>query len=92
MQSKVVTAVLDTFHLSQDEINALHGSKHRKDIPITTDIFNALDKVQKISSNCKLLMQYGHQGLALNVMEQMTLHQVLRFYVNILCNIIKALL
>ncbi|KAI4471260.1 component of oligomeric golgi complex 6 [Holotrichia oblita] len=75
MQTEVVTAFLDTFQLSSDEINALHGSKIRKDTPITNDIFIALDKVQKISNNCKLLMQYGHQTLGLDIMEQMTLHQ-----------------
>ncbi|XP_022916394.1 conserved oligomeric Golgi complex subunit 6 [Onthophagus taurus] len=75
MQTKVIYAFLEKFQLNQDEITALHGNKHRKDLPITLDIFAALDKVQKIHNDCRILMQSGHQTLALDVMEQMTLHQ-----------------
>lgn len=88
MQTEVVTAFLDTFQLDPDEINALHGSKLRKDTPITNDIFIALDKVQKISNNCKLLMQYGHQTLGLDIMEQMTLHQVICVFTFLSKNIV----
>lgn len=92
MQLQVVTNILDTFQLNQNEICALHGNKLRKDTPITSDIFNALDKVQKINNNCKTLIQYGHQTLALNVMEQMTLHYVKNVSVSYLFHLLIVLL
>ncbi|XP_017780068.1 PREDICTED: conserved oligomeric Golgi complex subunit 6 [Nicrophorus vespilloides] len=75
MQIQVATAFINKFQLTQDELVALHGSKTRKDSTVTMDIFKALDKVQTIHANCKLLMQSGHQTLASDIMEQMTLHQ-----------------
>lgn len=80
MQMKIATAFLDTFQLTPDELLALHGSKSRKDFPVTMETFQTLDKVQRISNDCKILMQSGHQTLALDVMEQMTLHQVRKHF------------
>lgn len=76
MQQKIVNAFLDTFQLTPEELVALHGNKQKRDAPLTNDIFSALDHIQKIHSDCKVLMQSGHQTLALDIMEQMTLHQV----------------
>lgn len=76
MQQKVVAAFIDKFILTPEELIALHGTKHKRDTPISLEIFVALDRVQKIHNDCKVLMQSGHQTLALDVMEQMTLHQV----------------
>lgn len=70
---------------------ALHGPKNKRDLPITNDIFTALDKVQKIHNDCKILMQSGHQTLALDIMEQMTLNQVQCFF-NALLNKFKVTL
>lgn len=54
---------------------ALYGDAQKRDASITFDTFRALEKVQEIHSNCKILMQAGLQTLALDTMEQMTLHQ-----------------
>ncbi|EFA00369.1 conserved oligomeric Golgi complex subunit 6 [Tribolium castaneum] len=75
MQQQIVHAFLETFQLTPDELVALHGNKQKRDAPLTNDIFSALDHIQKIHSDCKVLMQSGHQTLALDIMEQMTLHQ-----------------
>lgn len=72
----MAAAFIKTFQLTPDDYKVLHGSKQNRDIPITKDIFAALDKVQKIHNDCKILMQSGHQTLALDIMEQMTLNQV----------------
>ncbi|KAB0796642.1 hypothetical protein PPYR_10703 [Photinus pyralis] len=75
MQQKVATAFLNKFILTHEELVALHGNKQKRDLVITPEIFVVLDKVQRIHNDCKTLMQSGYQTLALDVMEQMTLHQ-----------------
>ncbi|CAH0546527.1 unnamed protein product [Brassicogethes aeneus] len=75
IQQKVSAAFLKKFQLSPDDLIALHGNKNKRDIYLTNDIFTALDNVQTIHNNCKLLMQSGLQSLAVDIMEQMTLHQ-----------------
>lgn len=76
IQTKITLAFIEKFQLSQDEMVALHGDKKRKDLPVTYVMFDTLDKVQQIHQNCKVLMQSGHESLALDIMETMTLHQV----------------
>lgn len=76
IQNTVSAAFIKTFQLNDDDLKALHGNKQQRDVPITKDIFIALEKVQKIHSDCKIMMQSGHQTLALDIMEQMTLNQV----------------
>ena len=78
MQTEVVSAFLDKFQLNPDEIVSLHGDKSRRDLPISADLFATLDRVQNIHNDCRVLMQSGHQTLALDIMEQMTLHQVIK--------------
>ncbi|KAF7264303.1 hypothetical protein GWI33_000328 [Rhynchophorus ferrugineus] len=75
MKQKVTSAFLQTFQLKQDEIVALHADKNKRESPLNFDTFKALERVQEIHNNCKLLMQAGLQTLALDTMEQMTLHQ-----------------
>ncbi|KAL3283844.1 hypothetical protein HHI36_018014 [Cryptolaemus montrouzieri] len=75
VQQQIVRAFLKTFQLTPDEIIILHGNKQNRNLPITRDIFTVLDKAQTIHGNCKVLMQSGHQTLALDIMDQMTLHQ-----------------
>lgn len=75
LKQDVVKAFLTTFQLSQDELESLHGQKQNRNSPITKHFFSSLDKVQIIHGNCKILMQNGHQTLALDIMEQMTLHK-----------------
>lgn len=76
LQQSVSAAFLKKYQLTPDQLFALHGNKHNRDVPITTDIFLALNQTQKIHEDCKILMQVGLQTLALDIMEQMTLHQV----------------
>lgn len=75
LQQKIAFSFIDKFTLTSDELIALHGNKQKRDTSITIEIFKALDRVQRIHSDCKILMQAGLQTLALDVMEQMTLHQ-----------------
>lgn len=76
VHSEIVTALLDKYQLTSEDLLALHGSKQKRDLPVTNEIFAALDKVQSIHNDCKILMHCGHQTLALDIMEQMTLNQV----------------
>lgn len=81
MQQQLTSVFLDAFQLTPDEVVALHGHKNqRADIHLTKDIFIALEHVEKIHTDCKILMQAGHQNLASDVMEQMALHLVRQFY------------
>ncbi|XP_023022875.2 conserved oligomeric Golgi complex subunit 6 isoform X1 [Leptinotarsa decemlineata] len=72
-QQNILKSLLSKFQLSPEDLLVLQGNK--KDILITHEIFSVLDKVQKIHSDCKILMQSGLQTLALDIMEQMTLYQ-----------------
>lgn len=74
MQQQIVAAFIDKFQLTQDDLAALYGKT--RDAQITPELFVVFDKVQRIHSDCRILMQSGHQNVALNIMEQMTLHQV----------------
>lgn len=79
MQQKVVAAFIDKFQLTPEELVSLHGNKLQRDLQVTPDIFVALDKVQRIHQDCKALMQCGYQTIALDIMEQMTLHTVITY-------------
>lgn len=80
IQTKIASTYLEKLQLNPDDLLVLHGNKLKKDFTVTNEVFAALDKVQKIHSDCKILMQSGHQTLALDIMEQMTLHQVINIY------------
>lgn len=71
----VTRTFLQEFQLQQEDLVALYGDAKKLDRPITFDTFRALAKVQNIHENCKVLMQAGLQTLALDIMEQMTMHQ-----------------
>lgn len=72
-----MAAFIDKFQLTPEELVSLHGNKLQRDLQVTPDIFDALDKVQRIHQDCKILMQCGYQTIALDIMEQMTLHTVI---------------
>ncbi|CAG9822334.1 unnamed protein product [Phaedon cochleariae] len=72
-EQKILDALIGRFQLSPEDISVFQGSK--KEFLMTNDIFAVLDKVQGIHDECKILMQYGLQTLALDIMEQMTLYQ-----------------
>lgn len=69
MQQEVATSFLRSFQLTPIELAALRESN------ITEDFFAALERVQTIHSNCRTLMQSGHQTSALDIMEQMAMYQ-----------------
>lgn len=80
MQQEVVAAFLSSFQLSLGEQTILRGSS--REAVITDEFFRVLERVESIHSNCRMLMQSGHQTPALEIMEQMALYQVC-FFVNL---------
>ncbi|KAH8307738.1 hypothetical protein KR044_011752 [Drosophila immigrans] len=73
VHQQIAQAFLARFQLSVPEHQLLYGNA--KDAPIVADFFKVLDRVQSIHSDCRLLMQCGYQTAALDIMEEMTLHQ-----------------
>nr|CAD7196740.1 unnamed protein product [Timema douglasi] len=73
LQQEVAGAFLRSFQLSPSEQTTLRGGS--RDTPITSQFFIALERVQNIHTNCRTLMQSGHQTAALDIMEQMALYQ-----------------
>ncbi|KAG8297636.1 Golgi transport complex subunit 6 [Homalodisca vitripennis] len=69
MQQEVAKSFLKSFQLTQGELSAL------REASITEDFFAALERVQTIHTNCRTLMQSGHQTSALDIMDQMALYQ-----------------
>ncbi|KAK3932086.1 Conserved oligomeric Golgi complex subunit 6 [Frankliniella fusca] len=73
MEHDVACAFLERYQLSPTELTVLHGST--RDSPITSEFFSALQHAQTIHADCRTLMQSGFQTVALDIMEQMSLHQ-----------------
>lgn len=73
LQQRIATGFLSRFQLSVMEHQTLYGAT--RDEPITGEFFNVLDHVQLIHSDCRTLLQSGYQTAALDIMEEMTLHQ-----------------
>lgn len=70
----MAAAFLSSFQLSSAEQAILRGSS--REAAITDEFFTVLERVQSIHSNCRMLMQSGHQTAALEIMERMALYQV----------------
>ncbi|XP_037953548.1 conserved oligomeric Golgi complex subunit 6-like [Teleopsis dalmanni] len=73
VQQQIAEAFLGRFQLSVPEHQLLYGTT--KDAPIVAEFFDILDRVQAIHADCRVLMQCGYQTAALDIMEEMTLHQ-----------------
>lgn len=73
IQQEISEAFLSRFQLTIAEHQMLYGTN--RDSSITPDFFTVLDRVQSIHSDCRILMQSGCQTIALDIMEEMTLHQ-----------------
>ncbi|KAH8407553.1 hypothetical protein KR222_005318, partial [Zaprionus bogoriensis] len=73
VHQQIAQAFLARFQLSVPEHQLLYGNA--KDAPIVPEFFRVLDRVQAIHAECRLLMQCGYQTAALDIMEEMTLHQ-----------------
>ncbi|CAH1395064.1 unnamed protein product [Nezara viridula] len=69
LQEVISKTFIKTFQLTPEEVSTLRNTS------ITNEFFAALERVQTIHSNCKILMQSGHQTLALEIMDQMSLYQ-----------------
>jgi len=69
-QQLLVDAYSKAFQLNSSEVACLRSNN------IAPEFFTALRKTQNISNNCRVLMQAGHQTLALSLMEQISTHQV----------------
>ncbi|XP_050543200.1 conserved oligomeric Golgi complex subunit 6 isoform X2 [Daktulosphaira vitifoliae] len=68
-QKILVDTYSKAFQLTPNEINCLRNND------VTQEFFNALHKTQIISTNCRTLMQAGHQTSALSLMEQISGYQ-----------------
>lgn len=69
----VANKLLAHFQLSLADHQILYGQA--RDEKVTKDFFNVLDHVQTIHHECRLLMQNGYETLAVDIMEEMTMHQ-----------------
>lgn len=72
MKQEVAQAFLDTFHLKQDEVKVLRGTR---DGSLDENFFKALAKVKKIHNNCKVLLRSSQQTAGIEIMESMALQQ-----------------
>ncbi|XP_075165581.1 conserved oligomeric Golgi complex subunit 6 [Haematobia irritans] len=73
LHNQIAEAFMARFQLSVKEHQILYGTS--KDTPIVAEFFDVLDRVQNIHSECRVLMQCGYQTAAVDIMEEMTLHQ-----------------
>lgn len=73
VQQHVANAFLERFQLTVEEHQQLYGAN--RDSPITPLFFDVLLRVQAIHTDCRVLLQSGYQTAALDIMEEMTLHQ-----------------
>uniref|UniRef100_A0A1I8NN97 Conserved oligomeric Golgi complex subunit 6 n=1 Tax=Stomoxys calcitrans TaxID=35570 RepID=A0A1I8NN97_STOCA len=73
LHKQIAEAFMARFQLNVPEHQILYGTS--KDTPIVAEFFDVLDRVQNIHSECRVLMQCGYQTAAVDIMEEMTLHQ-----------------
>jgi conserved oligomeric Golgi complex subunit 6 len=70
---EVATAFWSHFQLSPADHQILYGQT--RDEKITGEFFRVLDHVQTIHNECRVLIQNGFESLAMDLMEEMALHQ-----------------
>lgn len=73
LRQQISGAFLARFRLTIQEHQDLYGSP--RDAPITMKFFDVLGRIQTIHNECRILMQSNCQTAALDIMEEMTLHQ-----------------
>ncbi|CAD7013995.1 conserved oligomeric Golgi complex subunit 6 [Ceratitis capitata] len=73
VDQQIAEAFLARFQLTVPEHQILYGTT--KDAQIVPEFFTVLNRVQSIHADCRVLMQCGYQTAALEIMEEMTLHQ-----------------
>ena len=74
IHQQISEAFLSKFQLSLKEHQQLYGARDAP-ITITHEFFDVLARIQSIHSECRVLLQSGCQTAALDIMEEMTLHQ-----------------
>ncbi|ORX43080.1 oligomeric complex COG6 [Hesseltinella vesiculosa] len=62
---------LDKFTLSQEEVQILTSNSS----PVNGAFFDALDHLQRIHNDCRLLLTSTHQQTGIQIMESLSLHQ-----------------
>lgn len=72
-RQEITSAFLTQFRLSVEEHQHLYGTP--RDAPITNHFFAVLERIQSIHAECRILLQSNCQTAALDIMEEMTLHQ-----------------
>lgn len=72
VRQEITSAFIGQFRLSIEEHHHLYGSR---DAPITSHFFDVLDRIQATHAECRILLQSNCQTAALDIMEEMTLHQ-----------------
>lgn len=73
-QSDVSKVFLKRFQLNEVEHKMLYG-KEKDANTVTQEFFTVLDRINGIHADCKVLLQSGYQTVALDIMEEMALHQ-----------------
>lgn len=70
---EITSTFLSRFRLTVEEHQCLYGSP--RDASITPQFFDVLARIQTIHAECRILLQSNCQTTALDIMEEMALHQ-----------------
>lgn len=76
LKQDIISAFLQTFQLSPEEVKCLRGSRDGK---LEEGFFAALTRVKKIHEKCKVLLRSNQQTAGIEIMESMALHQEAAF-------------
>lgn len=68
-QRNMATQFLERFQLTDAELDALKASELR------APFFDALERVRRVHTDCKLLLRTQHQRAGLEIMDAMAMHQ-----------------
>ena len=73
-RAETVSAFLQRFQLTPQELDSLNRVVERKSLP-DIDFFQSLERVRKIRDECSELLSGAHQTAGLEIFEQMAFHQ-----------------
>lgn len=82
LEEKIASAMINTFQLTESEVTSLREGD------INEEFFRVLERAATIHNDCRSLMQSGHQVIAIEIMEQMAVFQVIFELFNFLLNIV----
>ena len=66
---------IEKFQLTDDDVNVINRYLKDERFQIK-ELFEVIEKIQKIRHDCQILMKSGHQKIAINVIEQMDEYHV----------------